>query len=256
MILKHTVTLIIPCKNEEKSIAGLLEQVPNCVDEVIVVNNNSTDKTAAVARKNGATVVTENRTENGIGYGYAHRAGIKKATGDIIITLDGDGSYPIYQITEAVTYLLKNKLDFVSCSRFPLMNQKAISWIRQLGVWVLNTQVTVLFGYKMQDILSGMWVVRRSTARKMKLQSGGWNLSPEIKLLALTDPGISFSEFHVNHHYRSGGVSKQIIWKTGFEHLFYIFFIWTWRCNPIRLFIARVFSTHAPTALRTIVSFN
>jgi hypothetical protein len=94
----------------------------------------------------------------------------------------------------------------------------------------------------MQDILSGMWIVRKSVAKKMQLRSGGWNLSPEIKLIALMNPTISFGEYHINHHYRSGGVSKQIIWKTGFEHLFYIFHLWIWRCNPLRV---SIFTAHA-----------
>lgn len=243
MIQKHTVSLIIPCRNEEKSIVKLLKKIPSCVDEVIVVNNNSTDATASVARKNGAHVVTENRTENGIGYGYAHQTGIKKATGDILITLDGDGTYPLYQIKDAIKYLLSQKLDFVSCSRFPLHNPGAINPVRQLGVWILNTEVLLLFGYPMKDILSGMWVVRRSVARKLPLRSGGWNLSPEIKLIALTDPSIKFAEFRIHHHYRSGGASKQIIWKTGFEHLFYIFLQACWRLNVLRIRLQQYLST-------------
>lgn len=256
MIKKHTISLIIPCKNEENSLGALLSKVPSYVDEVIVVDNNSTDKTAQVAKKYGAKVVTEKRTEHGIGYGYAHQSGIKKATGDILVTVDGDGTYPVYQIKEIVTHLLKEKADFVLCNRFPLTDSHAISWIRQLGVWVLNTETTILFGYPMKDILSGMWAVRKPTARKMKLVSGGWNLSPEIKLAALTDPTIASGEFHINHHYRRGGESKQIIWKTGFEHLFYIFSLWLWRMNPLKMFINRHLMQLTPATLKAKFSFS
>lgn len=256
MIKKHTISLIIPCKNEEKALDSLLSKVPRYIDEVIVVDNNSTDKTPYVAKKHGAKVVTEKRTENGIGYGFAHQTGIKKATGDILVTVDGDGTYPVYQINKAVEHLLREKADFVFCNRFPLIDKRAISWIRQLGVWVLNTESTILFGYPMKDILSGMWVVRKPVAKKMKLVSGGWDLSPEIKLLALTDATIRCSEFHINHHYRNGGESKQIIWKTGFAHLFYIFTTWLWRMNPVRLFINRHLPQLTPATLKAKFSFS
>lgn len=222
MLQNKSITLVVPCKNEADSLPSLLASIPSFVDEVIVVDNNSSDATARVARSLGARVFTEKRTASGIGYGYAHMTGIAKAKGDIIVTMDGDGSYPVSALQPAIKHLLAQKLDFVSCNRFPLTDTSAISWIRQLGVWVLNAEVRILYSYPMQDILSGMWVVRRETARQLPLRCGGWNLSPEIKLAALMIPTVAFSEFHIDHEHRTGGASKQIIWKTGFGHLVYI----------------------------------
>lgn len=221
MIRGQTVTLVIPCKNEAEAIVGLLRQVPRAVDEVIVVDNNSSDQTRRVARRLGARVVTELRHDHGIGYGYAHQRGLELATGQIVVTMDGDNTYPVQAIKPAVQYLLSQGLDMVSCNRFPLKNQQAISKVRQLGVWVLNTQVRLLYGYPMQDILSGMWVLNRTAIKTLKLESGGWNLSPEIKLQALANPQLQFGEYHIDHTYRQGE-SKQRIWLTGFDHLFYI----------------------------------
>jgi glycosyltransferase involved in cell wall biosynthesis len=87
----HRITIIIPCLNEELGIGLVLDELPPFVDEAIVVDNNSTDQTADVARSRGAVVVSElNR-----GYGRAYKKGFLCATGDIIITLDGDHSYPL-----------------------------------------------------------------------------------------------------------------------------------------------------------------
>lgn len=223
MICGKTVSLVIPCKNEESSLAKMLRRVPSGVDEVVVVDNNSTDKTAQVAKKFGAVVVKEIRKDgNGIGYGYAHRKGMKVATGDLIVTMDGDGTYPLEQIGEVVEFMQYNGIDFVACSRFPLKNAKAISKMRQLGVWILNTEVQTLYQYPMQDILSGMWVMNRNAVRKLKLKEGGWDLSPEIKLAALMSDQIRLEQYHIDHHHRDNGASKQELWTTGFNHFRYI----------------------------------
>lgn len=221
MILGKTISVIIPCRNEEKAIAAMLRKMPSYVDEVIVVDNGSRDKTAVIARKLGAIVLTEHREANGIGYGYAHQRGMKAATSDYLITMDGDNTYPLRSIKKVITYMIKAKLDFVSCNRFPLANRHAISWLRQLGVWILNKEVQLLYNYPIQDLLSGMWAMSSSTAGKLKPKCGGWNLSPEIKLVALQQVS-RFAEFHIDHAHRDDGQSKQQIWKTGFSHLSYI----------------------------------
>ncbi|MDQ3008278.1 MAG: glycosyltransferase family 2 protein [bacterium] len=222
MLKSKTISLIIPCRNEEKAIAAMLQKLPSCVDEVIVVDNNSRDKTAKVARSLGAKVLTEKRQAHGIGYGYAHQRGLAAAKGDIVITMDGDNTYPLESIERVISYMIKSESTFVSCTRFPLKKTAAISKLRQLGVWILNTEVRVLYNYPIKDILSGMWAVDRSVISQLSLTEGGWNLSPEIKLSALFNKNIAFSEYHITHHHRDNGASKQVIWKTGFEHLLYI----------------------------------
>ena len=222
MIKGKTISLIIPCKNEEKALKKLLLQVPKYIDEVIVIDNNSSDKTRHVARQYGATVFIEKKHLNGIGYGYAHKKGLLKAKGDIVITMDGDNTYPIKSVKKIITHLIKNNLDFISCNRFPLKNKQAISIIRRLGVFILNLEASLLYGYKVKDILSGMWILKKEIIPLLKLKEGGWNLSPEIKLAALKQPQISFSEFHIDHTYRYNGESKQKIWETGLDHLKYI----------------------------------
>src|SRR5712691_9068546 len=99
MYKNFRITVVIPCLNEEEGIQKVLEALPPLVDEVIVVDNNSTDRTAEVARKRGALVVKESCR----GYGRAYKKGFSQATGDIIITLDGDHSYPV----DALSYLVE-----------------------------------------------------------------------------------------------------------------------------------------------------
>src|SRR5215510_2584957 len=117
------ITVVIPCLNEEQGIEKVLTELPDFVDEAIVVDNNSTDRTADVARSMGAIVVREvNR-----GYGRAYKKGFANAGGDIIVTLDGDHSYPV----DALSYLLEaffhSRVGFLSASRFPTLNPDSMS---------------------------------------------------------------------------------------------------------------------------------
>ena len=91
MYKENRITVIIPCLNEEQGIESVLRRMPEFVDEVIVVDNASTDRTSDVARSLGAKVIRENVR----GYGRSYKTGFAQATGDLIVTLDGDHSYPL-----------------------------------------------------------------------------------------------------------------------------------------------------------------
>src|SRR6187455_3402100 len=93
------ITVIIPCLNEEQGIEKVLRRMPEFVDQVIVVDNGSTDRTSEVARSLGAEVIREEVR----GYGRAYKKGFACATGSVIVTPDGDHSYP----PDAISYLLE-----------------------------------------------------------------------------------------------------------------------------------------------------
>ena len=107
------IKVIIPAYNEQDSIASVIKDIPEIVDEVIVVNNNSTDHTVINAKRAGATVLTENNK----GYGYACLKGmdyIAKQTQkpDIIVFLDGDYSDYPEELTKVVAPILNDNIDF------------------------------------------------------------------------------------------------------------------------------------------------
>jgi len=222
MIKGKTISVVIPCKNEEKVIAAAIKNIPSYVDEILVIDNGSTDNTSQAALQAGATVIKEDRKLDGIGYGYAHLTGLANATGDFVFASDGDDTYPVKEIKKIVAFMEKNKLDVVSCNRLPLKTPGVISKTRQLGIWVLNIETFLLYGKPIKDILTGMWGIRRSSLLYMTLKMGDWNLSPEIKIEAITNPKIAFSEYHIDHFHREKEPSKQQIWKTGMNHLLYI----------------------------------
>ncbi len=222
MMGNKTISLVVPVKNEARIIDAFIKRVPKYVDEILIVDNNSTDGTVAAARRAEARVIAEKRSVNGIGYGFAHQKGLNKATGDYVVAMDGDDTYPVRSIQAIVKYMEKYSLDIVFCNRLPLTNIKAISWIRRLGIQILNLEVRLLYGKKSHDLLTGMWVGRSQSLKNLHVKSGDWNYSPEIKLAALTNPEIHASEYHIAHFSREHEVSKQRIFVTGFAHAWYI----------------------------------
>lgn len=222
MYRNKKITVCLPCRNEAAHLQEVIKRIPKFVDEIIVISNKSSDNTVEVAKKLGLTVIEENNTKKGIGYGYAHMAGIKKAKGDIIVGADGDATYPLENLSEIIDSFIDRKLDFVSCNRYPLREGTRIPLKLRLGVGVLNVETRILYGKKINDILSGMWVFNRDITDDLKLTEGDWNLSPQIKINAMTNTAIKFSEYSIGQHERMGE-SHQAHYKTGLSHLLWIF---------------------------------
>lgn len=223
MIKNKTISLILPCRNEQKALAALLKRVPLEVDEVIVVDNLSKDKTVEVAKESGARVFIESRVDGGIGYGFALATGIKNATGDIIVCMDGDGSYPVRLVPRLGKLLDEENLDFISCNRLPVKFPKKMSPIRMTGVWILNLVFRLLYNYPIQDSLTGMWVFKKKVINELTLFQGGWDFSLEIKINVVTNKNIAFRELHIPYQDRIFDQSKQNLFKTGFNHFIFLF---------------------------------
>lgn len=222
MINNKYISLVLPCKNEGRALEEVLKKSSKEIDEIIVVDNNSNDTTIKTARKFGVRVIRENRNENGIGYGYALARGIRESKGDIIVCMDGDDSYPISDLPRLVRSLEKESLDFISCNRLPFKDRKDMSLIRTLGVKGLNLFFWVLYGYKIKDCLSGMWVFKRQVANNITLFEGGWNFSLEIKLNTIKNKRFKFAEKPVFYHDRVFDQSKQNLLETGIKHLLFL----------------------------------
>ncbi|MDP2653959.1 MAG: glycosyltransferase family 2 protein [Candidatus Omnitrophota bacterium] len=214
MFHASTVSLVIPCLNEEKAIARLLQERPDFIDEVIVVDNGSEDLTAQVARENGARVVPEPRR----GYGMAYQAGLPKATGDVIITMDGDGTYPLADIPKMLSLVLQEGYDFVSGCRFPLKQQASMprvnQWANRVSLWFVHRFLPV--GFK--DLQSGMWVFRRKILPEILPANPGMGFSQEIKINAYLNPRVKCGEVHIDYSQRIG-LSKFHRFKDGLQCL-------------------------------------
>ena len=211
------ISVVIPCHNEEEGIRAVLDQMPPIVDEVVVVDNASTDRTATVAAELGARVVYEARK----GYGRAYKTGFAKARGDIIITMDGDGTYPPDSIPLLLYVLVEEKLDFITARRWRSRSGEDKSPIRLLGNAILSGAMMALFMKFIIDSQSGMWVFRRDILSKIAPRSDGMALSEEIKVLAFTHPTVRCMEMPIYYGERIG-TSKLNLWRDGFGNLLFL----------------------------------
>src|SRR5579859_8062511 len=128
-----SIGVIIPCLNEEQGVEQVLRAMPDFVDEVIVVDNASTDRTSEVAESLGAKVIREDVR----GYGRSYKRGFASATSDVIITLDGDHSYPVDALSYLIEAFLHLEVDFLNASRFPVRDRRAMSLRNKFGNLVL-----------------------------------------------------------------------------------------------------------------------
>src|SRR6202521_43880 len=198
----HRITLIIPCLNEEQGIERVLRRMPEFVDQVIVVDNGSTDRTSDVAQSFGAEVIREPVR----GYGRSYKRGFASATSDLIVTLDGDHSYPPDAISYLLEALLHLDVDFLNASRFPVRDPKAMSMKHRFGNWVLSLAMSLLYFRWVRDSQSGMWVFRRSILKDMILESDGMAFSEEIKIEALRNRKVRFAELSIMYSSRLGEI--------------------------------------------------
>lgn len=196
------VSLIIPALNEADCLPTLLDEVlAGSIHQVIVVNNGSTDKTSEVARMAGAWVIDEPRR----GYGFACAAGTAAAEGDILVFMDGDGSFAPSELPDLLAPLAQNRADLVLGSRLRRGGVVMPSHQRfgnLLFAWLLRRR----FGLKLTD-LGPYRAVRRELLLELNMRERtyGWPLEMIVKTARLRNPIV---EVPVTYRPRFAGQSK------------------------------------------------
>ena len=200
------VSVVIPCLNEEEPIAAVVKDVlAQGADEVIVVDNGSTDATAARAREAGARVLTEPRR----GYGRACAAGFAAVRADaaIVCFLDGDGSDVPAFLGDVIGPVARGEADFVMGSRLRGRREPGSMTPQQLVAGRLaGFLMRVVYGVRFTD-MSPFRAIRVAKLRALGMSevTYGWNLEMQMRVAAA---GLRILEIPVDHRCRRGGVSK------------------------------------------------
>ena len=199
------VALIIPTLDEEEAISGVLAAVPrDVVDEIIVADSGSADRTVERARAGGARVINETRR----GYGRACRAGAEAASdSDILVFLDGDGSDRPELIPALLAPILEDGYDFVIGSRTRGRRERgSMSAHQVLAGYAAGIALRLLYGVNYTDMCPFRAIRREALMRLgMREMTYGWNLEMQMRAARA---GLRIIEIPVDHRRRSGGVSK------------------------------------------------
>ena len=201
------IKVIIPAFNEADSITKVIDDIPNFVDEIIVVSNNSTDATEANAAKAGATVLKESRK----GYGYACLKGMdyvvhQEKMPEIVVFLDGDYSdYPEEMLNILKPIFEENK-DFVVGARVKELREPGSMTFPQIfGNWLATSLMKLFFNSRFTD-LGPFRAIRYDKLLQLKMEDKTYGWTVEMQLKALRQ---NFNYAEVPVHYRNRiGVSK------------------------------------------------
>jgi len=198
------IRVIIPAFNEEASIGLVLKDIPKLVKEVIVISNNSTDKTEDVAKKGGATVLKEQRK----GYGYACLKGMKYIADlddstDIIVFLDGDYSDYPKELLKIIAPIVEGDFDFVIGARVKHLREKgAMTFPQIFGNWLATFLMKLMYGAKYSD-LGPFRAIKydKFLALNMEDKTYGWTVEMQLKALKHK---LKYTEVEVNYRNRIG----------------------------------------------------
>ncbi|MCZ8296265.1 MAG: glycosyltransferase family 2 protein [Flavobacterium sp.] len=198
------IKVIIPAYNEENAIAKVIAEIPPIVDEIIVISNNSSDKTEEVAKSAGATVLSESKR----GYGYACLKGMNyieslEIKPDIIVFLDGDYSDYPEQLTELIEPIINQQIDFVIGARNSKLREKGSMTPQQaFGNWLATFLMKVFFNAKFSD-LGPFRAIKYNKLVQLRMEDKtyGWTVEMQLKVLKQK---MSYVEIPVRYKNRIG----------------------------------------------------
>jgi len=231
--MAHTLSVVIPAFNEEKTIHHILDQVVGLKIEmiqieVIVINDCSTDGTRArvevYLKENQAHTIRLIDQEKNMGKGAAIRRGIEEASGDFLIIQDADLEYDPREYKDLLNPLLSDKADVVYGSRFMGSKPHRILFFwHSLGNKLLTFLSNMFNNLNLTDMETCYKMFRSEVIKKIHLQENRFGFEPEVTAKIARIPGIRIYEVGISYYGRTYSEGKKINWKDGFRAIYCIF---------------------------------
>lgn len=212
--VEPTVAVLLPCYDEAVTIGQVVRDFRQALPQadIYVFDNNSRDDTARIAREAGAIVVPSPR--QGKGFVVLHMFRVVEA--DIYVMADGDATYPADAAPALIALLQTNHADMVVGSRLSSHEGESFRPLHVLGNLIFTGLVSLLFGVKLRDILSGYRVFSRRFVKCVPLSAGGFGIETDMTLNALSK-GLTVLESPIHYGSRpAGSASKLSTFRDGF----------------------------------------
>jgi glycosyltransferase involved in cell wall biosynthesis len=225
--VKNNVSVVMCARNEEKSIAEILEGVKPFCAEIIVVDGRSQDRTADIARSLGAKVIQD----KGKGKGQAIRTGIEAVTREVVVFIDADGSHDPKDIPKLVAPILKGEADHVTGSRAlggsEELHGTIENFMRMLGNAIIILTINFRFKTLLSDSQNGFRALRADLARRLNLKENITTIEQEMVIKTL-HAGYRIAEVPAHEYSRKFGDSNINMKKVWFRYVYswlkYLFF--------------------------------
>ena len=232
---KTEISIIIPAYNEAETVGGMVQEIQTLYpeSEIIVINDGSTDGTGTAANEAGAIVYSH---PYNIGNGAAIKSGIRIASGEILVLMDGDGQHDPRDIEKLLEFF--PRFDMVVGAR-PKVDQA--TWFRGLGNRMLNHLASYVGKFTIVDLTSGFRAVKADVAQKMLYLFPNTYSYPTTLTLGVLRSGRSLKYVPVRAHRRKKGKSRINLFRDGIK----FFMIITRICglfSPLRIFLPVSFS--------------
>jgi glycosyltransferase involved in cell wall biosynthesis len=213
---RHRIAVLVPCFNEEAAIDKVVKDFRAALPAaaILVFDNNSTDRTAEIARTAGASVFQEKHR----GKGFVVRRMFADVDADIYVLVDGDATYDAPSARRMIERLIDGQLDMVVGSRVD-KDRAAYRAGHRAGNKILSGFVAWVFGPSFNDMLSGYRVFSRRFVKSCPVLSGGFEIETELTVHAL-ELGLPVDEIETPYYARpEGSSSKLSTWRDGFRIL-------------------------------------
>jgi glycosyltransferase involved in cell wall biosynthesis len=210
---RQRLAVVLPCFNEEATIGAVIRDVrTSCPDaEIVVFDNSSTDRSAAIANEENVRVVRVSRQ----GKGNVVRAMLKKVEADVYVMLDADATYPADRIPDLIKPVLDGTSDMVVGARLSSPDAGSFRRFHHTGNVILCRVVSLIWGARLTDVLSGYRAFNSEVARIVPVVSSGFEVETEMTVQALFY-GMSISEIDVEYRARPvGSFSKLRSYRDG-----------------------------------------
>jgi dolichol-phosphate mannosyltransferase len=218
---RSRVTVVVPAKNEEATLAEVLADLKRDFDDILVVDGHSRDRTVAIATAAGARVISD----TGRGKGDAIRCAIDHVSREVTVFFDADGSHAREDIDHVVAPILRGEADLVIASRMrggsDELHGTPSEAVRLIGSTLITQFINARFGVQLTDYQNGFRAVRTSALKRLGLREDITTIEQEMAMRALA-LGLRVSEVPSHEYSRRGGTSKINVLKVGHKYVWQV----------------------------------